>query len=123
MTTKATSLLVPNIPCLFQNVSDATAAGQIKEAADVGYVAREFYSGELRWVTADAPLHISHRPRPAHCAGMDPEIINFALYCVAFELWALAPLPLPGGGGSWVLLGEVDKYHLRVISIQIEIPT
>eukprot|EP01047_Picozoa_sp_COSAG01_P027782 COSAG01_NODE_1845_length_9070_cov_16.651806_1_plen_809_part_00 len=76
----------------------ATAAGQITEAADVGYVAREFYSGELRWVTADAPLHISHRPRPAHCAGMDPEIINFA--CTRS---AAASPPFTVGVGSTVL--------------------
>ena len=45
-------------------------------------------------------------------------MIIFSLYCIAFELWTLAPIPSwywlesqhSRVGGGFVLLGESDKY-------------
>jgi hypothetical protein len=97
----------------------AAAAGQYSQkASSTSFVAREYYSGELRIVNATTPLSVTHKPRPASCASMDPETILFSLYCIAFELWTLAPIPSrywlesrhSWVGGGFVLLGESDKY-------------
>jgi hypothetical protein len=84
------------------SVSPSAAA----TVAPTAYVAREFYSHELRIVNSSNPLHVQHSGRPASCAngGYDND------YCSPFDLWTLAPLPVSGSRASWVLLGEVDKF-------------
>ena len=72
--------------------------GQRQGVPPSSYVAREYYSGDLRVVDATRPLHGKHFPRrPASCAngGFDLD-----LYCVNFELWTVAPVDGEGGGGG-----------------------
>ena len=79
----------------------AVGGGQLDKkqrqgVSPLSYVAREYYSGELRVVDATRPLHGKHFPRrPASCAngGFDLD-----LYCVNFELWTVAPVDGEGGG-------------------------
>jgi hypothetical protein len=86
--------------------SGSPSPSSSSSSATATFVGREFYSQALRVVGAAAALHVAHAPRPAACAnlGLDKPL---GMYCVPFELWAVAPLPAAGG---WVLLGEVDKY-------------
>jgi len=67
------------------------------------YIAREYYSSEIRMVNGTTPLHGQPHAPPITCAsgGYTPS------YCIPFELWSLAPLPASGG---WVMLGEAAKY-------------
>ena len=81
------------------------AAAAAQAAESISYVAREYFSGALRAVSDAAPLHVSHAAqRPPGCAHGG---YRLEYYCVAFELWSVAPLPV---GGSWLMLGETDKY-------------
>lgn len=84
--------------------SSAAAAAAASSSSSSSYVAREFYSGELRVVDGATPLHVQHAARPSSCAsgGYDDD------YCSPFELWTLAPVLASTTG--WLLLGELDKY-------------
>ena len=93
-------------------VDELAAIGEVPGdgSRDLGggasFVAREYYSGELRVINALHPLHVdrmdnAQRPSSCRSGGFD-----LRLYCNSFELWSVAPVATAG----WVILGETDKF-------------
>jgi hypothetical protein len=68
------------------------------------FLAREYYSGDVRQVSDDVPLMIApQKLKPQECAGR-----GFTHeYCTPFELWTLTPTPTRQ---AHILLGEKGKY-------------
>eukprot|EP00656_Telonema_subtile_P016604 TRINITY_DN18788_c0_g1_i1.p1 TRINITY_DN18788_c0_g1~~TRINITY_DN18788_c0_g1_i1.p1 ORF type:complete len:827 (-),score=144.59 TRINITY_DN18788_c0_g1_i1:62-2542(-) len=104
------STAFPGHLLLFANISAAGFVVSAKElehidgSNDSRYIAREFYTGELRVLDSQHSLQVAHSAIPAACAnaGLDLE-----QYCIPFELWTAVRVPDTAG---WVLMGEMDKY-------------
>lgn len=76
------------------------AASELGAGEGAVFVAREYYSGELRWVDAQRPLVMATQRRPAGCVGEHD-------YCTPFAYWSITPVP---SATDVVVLGEVDKF-------------
>jgi hypothetical protein len=107
---EAEALRSPDLVAQFdtETALETSAASSSNGSSTASFIAREYYSGELRLVDTATPLHVAHAPKPASCVhlGLDNPV---GLYCIPFELWSLAPLPSTTERG-WVVLGEVDKH-------------